>query len=36
MIVKAKEDETSKAFKGCDPKHKAEMVKVVSTYNDLF
>ena len=36
MIVKAKEDETSEAFKGCDPKHKDEMVKVVSAYDDLF
>lgn len=36
MIVKAKEDEKSEAFKGCDPKHKSEMVKVISAYDDLF
>lgn len=35
MIVKAKEDEISEAFKGCDPKHKDEMVKVVSAYDDF-
>ena len=36
MLLKAKEDETSEAFKGCDPKHKAELVKVVFAYDDLF
>ena len=36
MIVKPKKDETSRAFKGCDPKHKAELVKVVFAYDDLF
>ena len=36
MIVKAKEDEISEAFKGCDSKNKVEMVKFVSAYDDLF
>ena len=36
MLVKAKEDETFEAFKGCDPKHKSKMVKIVSAYDDLF
>ncbi|XP_059067200.1 uncharacterized protein LOC131858147 [Cryptomeria japonica] len=36
MLVKAKDDNKSEAFKGCKPEHKAELVKIVSTYDDLF
>ena len=36
MLVKAKEDEISEAFKGCDPKHKSKMVKIILAYDDLF
>jgi hypothetical protein len=36
MIVKAKDDDKSKAFKGCDPKHKDELVKIISNYDEVF
>lgn len=34
--VKPKEDEIAEAFKGCDPKCKIEMIKIISTYDDLY
>jgi sRNA-binding regulator protein Hfq len=36
MIVKAKDDDKSKAFKECDPKHRNELVKIISNYNEVF
>jgi hypothetical protein len=36
MIVKAKDDDKSKAFKECDPKHKDELVKTISNYDEVF
>lgn len=36
MLVKAKDDDKSEAFKGCKLEHMAELVKILSTYDDLF
>ena len=36
VIVKAKDDDKSKAFKGCDPKHKYELFEIVSSYDEVF
>ncbi len=36
MMVKFKNDEISKSFEGCDPRHKSEMIEIVSDYDDLF
>jgi len=36
MMVKVKNDEISKSFEGCDPRHKYEMIEIVSEYDDLF
>jgi hypothetical protein len=36
MIVKAKDDDKSKAFKGFDPKYKDELVKIISNYDEVF
>jgi hypothetical protein len=36
MIVKAKDDGKSKAFKGCDPKDIDELVKIISKYDEVF
>lgn len=36
MIVKSKEDDKFEAFKGCGPKHKFELVKVVYAHDNLF
>ena len=36
MIVKAKDLDKSDAFQGCNPKQKADLVKVVSDYDILF
>jgi len=36
VIVKAKDDDKSNAFKECDPKHKNELVKIVANYDKLF
>jgi hypothetical protein len=36
MLVKAKDDDKSNAFKGCGPKHKDELVKIVSNYDEMF
>ena len=36
MIVKAKDAEQTKYFKGCDPKLKKDLIKVVSDYDILF
>lgn len=36
MIVKATDDDKSNSFKGCDPKHKDELGKIVSNYDELF
>jgi hypothetical protein len=36
MMVKVKNDEISKSFEGCDPKHKSELIEIISEYDDLF
>ena len=36
MIVKAKDIDKSNAFQGCNPKQKADLVKVVFDYDILF
>jgi hypothetical protein len=36
VIVKSKDDDKSNALKGCDPKHKDELVKIVSNYDEVF
>ena len=36
MMVKMKNDEISKYFEGCDPKHKSELIEIISEYDDLF
>ena len=36
MIVKSKDVEQTKSFKGCDPKLKKELIKLVSDYDILF
>ena len=36
MIVKEKNVEQTKSFKGCDPKLKKDLTKVVSNYDILF
>ena len=36
MIVKAKYVEQTESFKGCDPKHKMDFIKVVCYYDILF
>ena len=36
MIVKEKDVEQTESFKGCDPKLKKELIKVVSNYDILF
>ena len=36
MIVKAKDVEQTKSFKGCDPKLKKDLIKVISDYDILF
>ena len=36
MIVKANDVEQTESFKGCDPKLKKDLVKVVSDYDILF
>jgi hypothetical protein len=36
MVVKDKDDDKSKAYKGCDPKHKDELVKIIYNYDEVF
>ena len=36
MIVKAKDVEQTEYFKGRDPKHNKDLIKVVSNYDILF
>ena len=36
MIVKTKDVEQTKSFKGCDPKLKKDLIKVVFDYDILF
>jgi hypothetical protein len=36
MIVKSKDDDKSKSFKGSDPKCKDELVKIISKYGEVF
>ena len=36
MMVKMKNDEISKSFEGCDPKHKSKLIEIISKYDDLF
>jgi hypothetical protein len=36
MIVKEKDMDKYDAFKGCDPEHKDELVKVISNYDEIF
>ena len=36
MKVKMKNDEVSKSFEECDPKHKSELIDIISEYDDLF
>ena len=36
MMVKVKNDEISKYLRGCDPKHKSELIEIISEYDDLF
>lgn len=36
ILVKAKDDDKSKVFKGWKLEQKFELVKIVSTYDDLF
>lgn len=36
LIVKAKDIGKFDAFKGCDPSHKDELVKLISNYDDIF
>ena len=36
MIVKSKDVEQTESFKGCDPKLKKGLIKVVSNYDVLF
>jgi hypothetical protein len=36
MTVKGKDDDKSNAFKGCDPKHKYELVNIFSNYDEVF
>ena len=36
MMVKMKNDEVSKSFEECDPKHKSELIEIISEYDDLF
>ena len=36
MIVKAKDVGQNETYKGCDPKHKNDLIKVVSNYDILF
>ena len=36
MMVKMKNDEVSKYFEECDPKHKSELIDIISKYDDLF
>ena len=36
MMVKMKNDEVSKSFEECDPKHKSELIDIISEYDDLF
>ena len=34
--VKGKDDDTYKSFEGGDPKHKFEMIKIISEYDEVF
>ena len=36
MILKPKESDSNSAFKGCDPLHKHDLIKVVSNYSEIF
>lgn len=36
MVVRAKDVETSEAFKSCDPTHKKELYEIVSNYDGFF
>ena len=36
MVVRTKGVEKTKTFKGCDPKLKKDLIKVVSNYDILF
>jgi hypothetical protein len=36
MIIKVKDDDKSKDFKGCDPKNKYELVKIIYNYDEVF
>ena len=36
MIVKAKDNDKSKAFRGCDPKHKDGLVNIMYNYDEVF
>ena len=35
-MVNMKNYEISKSFEGCDPKHKSELIEIISEYDDLF
>ena len=36
MVVRAKDEEITDAFQGCDPAHKQELCDVISNYGELF
>ena len=36
MSVKAKDNDKSKEFKGCEPKHRDEVVHIISRYDEVF
>jgi hypothetical protein len=36
VIVKTKDNDKSKVFKGCDPKHKDELVTIISNDDEVF
>ena len=36
MMVKVKNNEIAKSFEGFDPKHKSELIEIISEYDDLF
>ena len=35
-MVKEKENDKLDSFKGCDPKHKDELVKLITNYSEVF
>ena len=36
LLVKEKENEKLESFKGCDPQHKNELVKLITNYSEVF